>query len=103
MQQQGSGSVLGSQSQDPMQRSRAGADDSLDNGAKASMEARRQKFLAEDRQRRMAADAEKLVKLANEIKDEVNKTTKDELSVTVVKKTAEMEKLARDIRSRMTN
>jgi len=73
----------------------------IENGVRATMEARRQKAIAEDRHKRMVADAEKLVALANEIKAEVDKTTKDELSVTVLKKTAEMEKLARDIRSRI--
>lgn len=78
-------------------------DNAIDSGVKANMEAARQKSIATDRRKHMVADAEKLVQLANEIKAEVDKTPKDELSVTVIKKTAEMEKLARDIRTRMAN
>lgn len=80
-----------------------GNESAVDSGVKAEMEAKRMKFVAEDRHKHMAADAAKLLELASEIKTEVDKTTNDELSLTVIKKATEMEKLSHDIRTRMTN
>ena len=79
-------------------RNDPGAADGSPNDA--SLAAQRLKQANLDRQKRMQADADKLLQLATEIKAEVDHTTKDELSVTVLKKTAEMEKLAHDIRER---
>lgn len=60
-----------------------------------------EKMREEDRHKRLQADTAKLVQLTNELKDEVDKTSRDELSVDVVKKAAEIEKLARDVKERM--
>ena len=68
---------------------------------RAKMEAERMRAQNDDRHKRLAADAAKLLALATELKAEVDKTDKNELSVTVVKKAAEMEKLARDLKDRM--
>jgi hypothetical protein len=46
-------------------------------------------------------DAEKLVKLAEDLKDELTKNTEFVLSVSSIKKTEEIEKLARTIRNRL--
>ncbi len=43
----------------------------------------------------------KLLQLATELKEEVDKSTKNEMSVTAIKKAAEIEKLARDVKDRM--
>lgn len=55
----------------------------------------------EERRKRMLSDTAKLVALSTELNAEVEKTTKDELSVEVVRKAAEIEKLAHDVRERM--
>ena len=57
--------------------------------------------LAEQRHKRMMADADKLLQLATELKEDVDKSTKNEMSVTAVKKAAEIEKLAHDVKERM--
>jgi len=54
-----------------------------------------------DRQRRLIADTEKLVVLANQLKVDVDKSTKDTLSVDVIKKADEIERLARSVKERM--
>ena len=50
---------------------------------------------------RMLDDANKMVQLSNELKADVEKTQKDELSIEVLKKAAEVEKLAHDVQQRM--
>ena len=55
----------------------------------------------DERHKRLQADTAKLVELTNELKAEVDKAAKDELSVDVVKKAAEIEKLAHDVKERM--
>jgi hypothetical protein len=56
---------------------------------------------ATDRHKRMVADADKLLELATELKQDVDSTTKDEMSVPTIKKAAEIEKLAHDVKERM--
>jgi|SRR5271163_2752057 len=51
-------------------------------------------------QAQLAADTEKLLKLSQELKDEVAKTNKDTLSIAVIKKADEVEKLARSLKER---
>jgi hypothetical protein len=55
----------------------------------------------DDRRKRLLADTAKLVALSTELNSEVEKTSKDELSVEVVRKAAEIEKLAHDVKERM--
>ncbi len=55
----------------------------------------------DERQKRLIADSEKLLALATALHEEVMKTDKNILSVDVVKKAAEMEKLSRDLKDRM--
>src|ERR1700761_3895914 len=54
-----------------------------------------------ERHKRLVDDTAKLLQLSNELKNEVDNTTKDELSVQVIQKAAEIEKLAHDVRERM--
>lgn len=68
---------------------------------KAHMDVERMKAMNDDRQKRLAADVDRLLALTNELKSSLDKTNKDELSVEVIKKAAEIEKLARDVQSRM--
>lgn len=53
------------------------------------------------RQKDLAAKSAELLKLATELKAEVDKTTKDTLSLTVIRKAGEIEKLAHDIKEKM--
>ena len=53
---------------------------------------------AAQQKKQIADDCANLFKLANSLKAEVDKTTKDELSVTVVRKAGEIEQLAHKMR-----
>ncbi|HEY0795545.1 MAG TPA: hypothetical protein VGD64_07170 [Acidisarcina sp.] len=53
------------------------------------------------RQARLVADTARLYKLAQELKVEVDKSSKDTMSVAVIKKAAEVEALARDLKERL--
>lgn len=55
----------------------------------------------EERQRQLQNDTEKLLKLANELKEYVDKSNKDVLSLDVVKKAEEIEKLAHNVKEKM--
>ena len=55
----------------------------------------------EERQKDLVRDTDKLFTLATDLKAEVDKTNKDVLSVEVVKKAEEIEKLARSVKERM--
>jgi hypothetical protein len=54
-----------------------------------------------DRQKRLVADTDKLLTLATDLKQQVDKSTKDTLSVDVIKKADEIEKLAHSVKERM--
>jgi hypothetical protein len=71
---------------DPMQRQRL-----------AKMEKARQA----DRQQQLVKDTDKLLDLAKQLKEQVDKSNKDTLSIDVVKKAAEIEKLAKSVKDRM--
>jgi len=57
----------------------------------------------EMRHAQLAADTKRLFQLAADLRTEVAKTNKDTLSLTVVKKAEEVEKLAKSIKERMNN
>jgi hypothetical protein len=54
-----------------------------------------------DRQKRLVADPDKLLALATDLKAQVDKSNKDTLSVDVIKKAEEIEKLAHSVKERM--
>jgi hypothetical protein len=54
-----------------------------------------------ERQKRLVADTDKLLALASDLKAQVDKTNKDTLSVDVIKKAEEIEKLAHSVKERM--
>jgi hypothetical protein len=74
-----------------------------DGGMHARMNEERIKYVNDSRHERLEDDVGKLVALTNELKTDVDKTNKDELSLDVVKKAGEIEKLAHDVQSRMKN
>ena len=57
----------------------------------------------DERRKRLMADMARLVALTNELKAEVDNTSRDELSLDVIRKATEIEKLAHDVRERMKN
>ena len=58
---------------------------------------------SEARQQEIVKDTSKLLALATELKSAVDKTNKDVLSIDVIKKADEIEKLSRSIKERMKN
>ena len=56
---------------------------------------------AEARQAQLMADTQRLYQLTQELKEEVAKSNKDTLSVSVIKKADEVEKLAKSLKDRM--
>jgi hypothetical protein len=57
--------------------------------------------VTDPRQAQIIADSQKLLKLSQELKAEVAKSNKDTLSVTVIKKAEEVEKLAKTLKDEM--
>lgn len=63
----------------------------------------RTKMINEDRHKRLQSDVDKLVSLTSQLKTDVAKAEKDELSLDVIRKAQEIEKLAHDVQNRMKN
>lgn len=62
-----------------------------------------QKMLAEKGERELKQETTQLLQLAQQLKASVDKTNRDVLSIEVIKKTKEIEKLAKQIREKMQN
>jgi hypothetical protein len=54
-----------------------------------------------ERKKQIADDSAKLLKLATDLKTEVDKTNKDTLSINVIRKADAIEKLAHDVKEKM--
>ena len=54
-----------------------------------------------ERQKQLISDTQKLLALANQLKVAVDKSSKDTLSVDVIKKADEIEKLAHQVKQKM--
>lgn len=54
-----------------------------------------------DRQKQIIADTDKLLALAKKLKEEVDKSDKDQLSLDVVDTASQIEKLAKSVKERM--
>lgn len=87
---------------------RAGQLPTLDGGppdegsvAEKRMQTKQAERRNADRQAQLVQDTNRLFDLAKELKDQVNKTDKDVLSVDVVKKADEIEKLAKSVHDKM--
>ena len=68
-----------------------------------SQQTQKQSFEAAnaERKRQIADDSERLLKLATDLKTEVDKTSKDTLSLNVIRKADAIEKLAQDVKEKM--
>lgn len=82
--------------QDPMQQPYAG-----DPVARLAQE-RRLKALNDERQKQLVAETNKLVKLTAELNAEINSAHQSELTPEQLRKIADIEKLAHNIRSKMS-
>lgn len=73
------------------------AEDVYDAQQRKAME----KKASQQRQQDIRKDTEKLLELATELKQEVDKSNADTLSLNVVKKAEEIEKLAKSVKNKM--
>jgi len=78
-----------------------GALDDNGLGIPQEMQKKMQKKANEQRQADLRKDTEKLVKLSVELKQYVDQTNENVLSLDVIKKAEEIEKLARSVRTKM--
>ena len=62
---------------------------------------RQEKARSSERQRRLVSDTDKLLALATQLHEDVGRTDKNILSLDVVKRAEEIEKLARSVKERM--
>lgn len=60
-----------------------------------------EKKMNKDRQEALKRDTDKLLELANQLKEYVDKSNENTLSLDVIKKAGEIEKLAHDVREKM--
>jgi spore coat polysaccharide biosynthesis protein SpsF (cytidylyltransferase family) len=75
--------------------------DNREDEARSKMERGMAKKANRERQVQLQRDTENLLKLANELKQYVDKSNENTLSLDVVKKAEEIEKLARSVREKM--
>lgn len=65
------------------------------------MEREQAKQLNQERHEALRRDTDKLVKLSNELKQYVDKSNENVMSLDVIKKAAEIEKLAHSVKEKM--
>jgi hypothetical protein len=90
--------------QSPIQLPRIGSginSDDRDNEQRSKLEKELAKKANRDRQAQLQRDTEILLKLANELKQYVDKSNENTLSLDVVKKAEEIEKLAHNVKEKM--
>jgi len=90
--------------QSPIQLPRIGPginSDDRDNEQRAKLEKELAKNANRDRQAQLQRDTNNLLKLANELKQYVDKSNENTLSMDVVKKAEEIEKLAHSVKEKM--
>ena len=79
----------------------AGPQNPVEDESRVRMEKDMAKKANQQRQAELKRDAEKLLKLATELKTYVDKTNENLLSIEVVNKAEQIEKLARSVREKM--
>jgi len=67
----------------------------------APLSPEQQNKLAKDRYEKLKKDTDQLLKLATELKQSVDKANQNTLSIDVIKKTEQIEKLAKSVREKM--
>lgn len=96
----GSGSGRGSQSPNSPIAAPSSPTDA-DTAISPQTEDSQAKLRNVERQKQLVADTQKLLSLANELKTDVDKSTKDTLSLDVIRKADEIEKLAHTVKEKM--
>lgn len=76
-------------------------DDPVEDEARRKFEHDQQKKANEERFRKLKEDTDKLVQLSNELKDYVGKANEHTLSLDVIKKAEEIERLAKSVKEKM--
>jgi hypothetical protein len=66
-------------------------------------EEKRLRALNAERQKSMVSDANKLLRLVKELNDEIARSSPDSLSAEQLRRVAEIEKLARSVKEKMSN
>jgi nitric oxide reductase activation protein len=72
-----------------------------DTGVSPQMEQDQAKMRNADRQKQLVSDTQRLLALAQELKVDVDKSNKDTLSLDVIRKADEIEKLAHSVKEKM--
>ena len=67
----------------------------------AALREKQERAQNDERQKRLVADTDKLLKLATQLHDDVGKTDRNVLSLDVIKRADEIEKLAHAVKERM--
>jgi hypothetical protein len=67
----------------------------------SDMQHKQVKAMNQERQASLKKDSDKLLQIATELKQQVDKTNENQLSLEVIRKTEEVEKLAKSIRDKM--
>jgi hypothetical protein len=86
----------------PRSRNGLGNPEPKDPGM-ARMQEERERMAKDERHKHMATDVTKLLQLATDLKEEVDKSTKNEMSVSAFQKANEIERLAHDVKERLRN
>jgi hypothetical protein len=94
---------MGSQAQQPITTPPFGEKTSTGERERMKMEREAAKRANQQRQAELKRDTEKLFSLATELKNSVEKTNTGILSVEVVRKAEEIEKLAHSVKEKMKN
>jgi hypothetical protein len=90
-----------SSSQDPSRRVPFPQQENPEPPVPDKMQRDMEKKANEERQAELKKDTEKLLKLSTELKEYVDKSNQNVLSLEVVKKAEEIERLAHNVRTRM--
>ena len=69
----------------------------------SDMQRKQAKEVNQERQATLKKDTDNLLQIATELKQQVDKTNENQLSLEVIRKTEEVEKLAKSIRDKMKN
>ena len=69
--------------------------------AVSEIQRRQEKLRQDERQKRLVSDSDKLLALATQLHEEVAKTDKNILSVDVIRRADEIERLAHNVKERM--
>ena len=95
--------VSGGQTQHTEPLSNPAADANRRVAVDDSAEVRQAELLRVQRQKQLISDGDKLLKLASDLKQQIDNTPAETLSADSVKKAAEIEKLAHSLRQRLKN